>query len=605
MYTFTYDSQGSNSYLVYQLKDTDRIDSLSLGMITHNQIEGFLPTIFQQIDANQYLKYNISSRVSLRQFYSDTVNRKQLLGTISGITSALLRAEEYMINPDSLLLEMDYIFVDVSNCRAYMVCLPLTDMASRSGMDGKSADINEKMSLFLRDIIFRTQFDQSEDLGYVAQIISFMNRPQAFSLPDFKDFLQQLAGKPFGQQAATATYPSIGVPHAGVPQAGVPPAAAPQTAAPSAGVPSSGVPQASAPPAGARQAGVPPYGQMPPPSVAGVPTSPHTFTPPAQPGQRPQPAPQGATSAGAPFVPPVPPAQEKPSGKKKKKSSKKTAPSPAPAGGQDVAVPAGGEKKMSLMYLLSHYSKENKAIYNAQKQQKTATPQMAGAPSGPQVPFAVPGVKEGIPGSSQPYRPAPPKAEIPQRPPAPAPGPVPAGRKMPAPAPPPYPAPPPQAIKQEHAYPPVPPVQAPPMPPVAGQPHGPSAGPVSFGDTTSLSGGRMGETVVLDAAVVKEPVEWSPHLIRRSNQERIPLNKPLFRIGKEKSFVDYFIGDNTAISRSHAHIITRDGQFFVVDTNSTNRTFINGQMIPPNHEAVLNDGDTLTLANESFEFHLR
>jgi pSer/pThr/pTyr-binding forkhead associated (FHA) protein len=51
--------------------------------------------------------------------------------------------------------------------------------------------------------------------------------------------------------------------------------------------------------------------------------------------------------------------------------------------------------------------------------------------------------------------------------------------------------------------------------------------------------------------------------------------------------------------------VTRDGQFFVVDTNSTNHTFVNGQMIPPNHETVLNDGDVLTLANESFEFHLR
>jgi hypothetical protein len=123
MYTFTYDSQGSNSYLVYQLKDTDRIDSLSLGMVTHNQIEGLLPMIYQQQDENQYLKYNISSRLSLRQFYFDTVNRKQLLGVVSGITNTLLRAEEYMIDPDSLLLNTDYIFVDVSSCTPYMMLI--------------------------------------------------------------------------------------------------------------------------------------------------------------------------------------------------------------------------------------------------------------------------------------------------------------------------------------------------------------------------------------------------------------------------------------------------------------------------------------------------
>lgn len=36
------------------------------------------------------------------------------------------------------------------------------------------------------------------------------------------------------------------------------------------------------------------------------------------------------------------------------------------------------------------------------------------------------------------------------------------------------------------------------------------------------------------------------------NNEKIKLVKPVFRIGKEKSYVDYFIGDNTTVSRSHA-----------------------------------------------------
>ena len=173
---------------------------------------------------------------------------------------------------------------------------------------------------------------------------------------------------------------------------------------------------------------------------------------------------------------------------------------------------------------------------------------------------------------------------------------------MPSPVPPPYPAPQPQMKQQEYAY---PPAQAPSAPPAFGQPQGGTAQSVSFGDTTSLSVGSIGETVVLSPGITKEPQRLAPYLIRRNNQEQIPINKPLFRMGKEKSFVDYFIGDNTAISRSHAHIITRDGRFFVVDTNSTNHTYINGQMISPNSEAELNDGDVLTLANESFEFRLR
>ena len=96
----------------------------------------------------------------------------------------------------------------------------------------------------------------------------------------------------------------------------------------------------------------------------------------------------------------------------------------------------------------------------------------------------------------------------------------------------------------------------------------------------------------------------APHLIRKKNNEKISLNKPVFRVGKERSYVDYFIGDNTAISRSHANFITREGEYFVVDTNSTNHTFVNGTMINSNEEIKINHGDTIRLANEDFDFKL-
>jgi len=126
---------------------------------------------------------------------------------------------------------------------------------------------------------------------------------------------------------------------------------------------------------------------------------------------------------------------------------------------------------------------------------------------------------------------------------------------------------------------------------------------MNFGETTVLGGGNMGETTVLgvsSAATVQE----NPHLIRAKNNEKINLNKPVFRIGKEKSYVDYFIGDNTAISRSHANFISRDGEYFVTDTNSTNHTYVNGVMIQSNVETKLVHGDKVRLANEDFEFKL-
>lgn len=96
----------------------------------------------------------------------------------------------------------------------------------------------------------------------------------------------------------------------------------------------------------------------------------------------------------------------------------------------------------------------------------------------------------------------------------------------------------------------------------------------------------------------------SPYLIRRKNQDKVFVNGDVFRIGKERSQVDYFIADNTAISRMHAKILCKNGEYYIVDTNSTNHTFVNGSLITPNVETRIVSGDILKLANEVFEFKL-
>ena len=130
--------------------------------------------------------------------------------------------------------------------------------------------------------------------------------------------------------------------------------------------------------------------------------------------------------------------------------------------------------------------------------------------------------------------------------------------------------------------------------------------PMNFGETTVLggAGGAIGETTVLGASSAKAAPQPRPMLLRLKNNERINIDKPVYRIGKERSYVDYFIGDNSAISRSHANIITRDGKYFVMDTNSTNHTFVNGSMIQSNVEVPLEHGTMLRLADEEFEFKL-
>ena len=96
-----------------------------------------------------------------------------------------------------------------------------------------------------------------------------------------------------------------------------------------------------------------------------------------------------------------------------------------------------------------------------------------------------------------------------------------------------------------------------------------------------------------------------PSLIRAKNGEKVVISKPVFVIGKDPSKVDYCIFDNTAISRVHARIISKNGTYFIVDNKSTNHIYVNGALINPYDEVQLMHNSRIRLADEDFEFMLK
>lgn len=138
----------------------------------------------------------------------------------------------------------------------------------------------------------------------------------------------------------------------------------------------------------------------------------------------------------------------------------------------------------------------------------------------------------------------------------------------------------------------VPPMPAAPVPPHQTSPQY-NAGEGS-NETTVLNEGG-GETTVLGG-------QPTATLLRMKNGEKVTINRPEFTIGKERRKVDYCISDNNSVSRCHTKIITRGGQHFVIDMNSTNFTYVNGVKIAPNQEKALASGDKIKISDEEFEF---
>lgn len=113
---------------------------------------------------------------------------------------------------------------------------------------------------------------------------------------------------------------------------------------------------------------------------------------------------------------------------------------------------------------------------------------------------------------------------------------------------------------------------------------------------TSLLGG--GEASILGGGAPAV----SATLVRTKNGEQIQIRKQLFKIGKERVKVDYCISDNNTISRIHAQITYRDGEYYVTDMKSTNYTYVNGNKLASGQEMKLHNGDKIKLSDEEFEF---
>lgn len=553
---FTYETQGAITYLVCELDATEQIDSLTLGMLTNNHIQGLAPVLYTEMNGLRFLKYNISAKLTVEQFFSGNMNKQRTLNAFANILNAICSADEYMIDQNCFSVVSEHVFINISNCESALICVPVS----------VEKDINIEIASLFKKILFSTQFDQNEDASYITQLITYLNGGQSFNVYGLRDLVNKLQGCNTGAPQQSYNAPMS------------------QTAQPSAPVSSfdstisiDDMPMSMG---GRKQTSQQPVQQViQKPNQNPMPQQPVTpVSRPVAPSANTQPVRQPVQQSVQPSRP-IQPVQAPNVGQQagmrpvnkqpvsngpgfaipgKPMAAGATAPQQPSANNvnksnvQPAAKNPNGEKKMSFFGLLANYSKENKAIYKAQKEEakraKAATSSQQGKP---------------IQNKQQPV--------------------------------------PPTQVQMTggQGRPPMPQAQ-----PSYTQPqYRPQVQPVpvqnSFNETTVLSPMMgAGETTVLSA----DPNVPNPILTRIKSGERISINKPVFRIGKEKSYVDYFIADNTAISRSHCNIHTQNDEYFIEDTNSTNHTYINGKIVTSNVKVKLSSGDKIRLANEDFTF---
>ncbi len=81
------------------------------------------------------------------------------------------------------------------------------------------------------------------------------------------------------------------------------------------------------------------------------------------------------------------------------------------------------------------------------------------------------------------------------------------------------------------------------------------------------------------------------------NSEVFPLNKDLLNIGRKLD--NHIVIHDSRVSRNHVQIRIVEGQFVILDLNSTGGTLVNDQRVT---KSVLYSGDTISLAGVTLKF---
>lgn len=594
MQGFTYENQGQNTYLVYQFDDRP-IDTMALGMLTNNKIKGFAPAIYTEIDNQKFIKYNVSSHVTLSKLFMGDVRKMRLLKTFVNIVDAMQMIDAYMLDRRTIMLDRDYIYVDASTSDVSMICVPVVD---------EFAPIDERE--FFKNIIFSVSFAANENGDYVARILAYLNSVELFQLQDFKKMLEGLMSE---QPAAGMqnVQPAMGAPYMQNNPYQQTPAGAPAQ------------PQMNMKPAVMQQPVPPVQPQNRPTDIGQEPAIQNVYVSSGASAKdiklakreemlKQQEEERAREMAKNPIAPEnVDMGFAVPGMSTNQYASKPKAAAPAvPAKKASKGKKNSGssEDDISLFYLMQHYSKENKEKYKAAKERKKSGNTATEAPVAKKQasvikPMAASAVQQ--PPVSNPYQTAPaqPQAPVMNNPYQTAPvqpqAPAMANPYQAAPSQPqapamnsPYQTAQPQAPVMNNPYP------APQMPAMGGMQD-------DYDQTTLIkNNGNTDDagTTVLNAAT---KVERHPYLYQVKNGRKIYLDKKTNRIGKNREVVDICIDGNPAISRCHAIFYRVDDACYIEDLNSTNGTFVDDQQITSNCKTMVRVGSRVKLGDEEFE----
>lgn len=105
-----------------------------------------------------------------------------------------------------------------------------------------------------------------------------------------------------------------------------------------------------------------------------------------------------------------------------------------------------------------------------------------------------------------------------------------------------------------------------------------------------------------ETEIIRKPkIKARAYLKEIEGETVIELNRKSILIGRMEGFVDTVL-KSSAVGKIHAELLSEEGDYFIVDCNSRNGTFINDKRLVPNSRIKVQNNDMVRFANKEFKF---
>jgi hypothetical protein len=105
---------------------------------------------------------------------------------IDTILNVYSEAENFLIDPDSVILDCDRIFYERESGQIHLIVMPVLDKNTAP-----------PLAVFLKNLICRVKFDSTENCDYIGKMLGYLNSGKEFSLSDFRYIVaEQIGGVP-------------------------------------------------------------------------------------------------------------------------------------------------------------------------------------------------------------------------------------------------------------------------------------------------------------------------------------------------------------------------------------------------------------------------